>query len=359
MQLPALEIVRKSLVSIGYDAAVVSHLPHIRRITGFTGSNALLFVSRRDALLLTDGRYSDQVARETQNVEYSIESGSLVESILEKSVVQGNSTVAVQGEYLVAQDFARIESFLHSHGANAVLTKDWLQAVFAAKSDGEIESIRQAQAITDRVLEQIPGLIRKGITEKELAAEIVHLHMIAGADRMSFDPIVAFGENSALPHARPTLRTLRHNEPVLIDMGCFNDGYASDMTRMIYYGRPDPKFLQIHGIVLESKRRAIDSVRAGLSCRGLDEMARSHIRSSGYEDKFVHSLGHGVGLEVHEYPSVSTRSAAHLEKGMVITIEPGIYLTGEFGVRVEDIVAVGLDGCDVLTSSPSELLVVE
>ena len=355
---PALDIVRKSLVSRGHDAAIVSHMPGIRRITGFSGSNALLLVSQRDALLLTDGRYAEQVTKQTSNLDFGIVAGSLIEGALQSSIIQEAKAVAIQGGHFSAEDFVRTESALKSRGVDIVVTKDWLQVLFAAKTSTEINLIKKAQAITDNVFDELLPTLRDGVSEKEVAAEIVYMHLRAGADRMSFDPIVAFGKNSALPHARPTKRVLRRNDAILIDMGCFVDGYASDMTRMVFFGTPSSEYSHVYDIVLEAKSRAINNVHRGVSCKDLDTMARDHISASGYGDNFIHSLGHGIGLEIHEYPAVSARSRAHLESGMVITIEPGIYIEDSFGVRIEDIVVVEDGGCEVLTRATSEMLVI-
>ncbi|NNE71563.1 MAG: M24 family metallopeptidase, partial [Rhodothermales bacterium] len=179
----------------------------------------------------------------------------------------------------------------------------------------------------------------------------------AGAARMSFDPIVAFGENAALPHGRPSTRELRQGDPILVDMGCFLNDYASDMTRMFSLGHPGADFMAVYQTVLDALNRAAEAARSGMSSSALDGLARDVIASAGLGDSFSHSLGHGVGLEIHEAPSVSYRSDALLPTGAVITLEPGVYLPGRFGIRIEDIVRLGPEGCDVITSSPRDLVV--
>ena len=196
------------------------------------------------------------------------------------------------------------------------------------------------------------------MTEQELAAEIVYQHLRRGASAMSFDPIVASGPNSALPHARPTERTLQQGDMVVIDMGCFVNGYASDMTRTISIGEPDEEARKVYNVVLQAQESALSAASAQLSNSALDNVARSFIKDSGYGAYFTHSLGHGVGLQIHEWPSISWRMDHPLSAGMVLTIEPGIYLPGKVGVRIEDMIQLTQDGCENLTGSTKELIVI-
>ncbi len=217
--------------------------------------------------------------------------------------------------------------------------------------------MRQAQRVTDDVFEHMLGFIQPGMREQEVAVEIVYQHLQRGAAKMSFEPIVASGARGALPHALPTDKRLEPGELVVLDFGCFVDGYASDMTRTIALGEPGEEARKVYDIVLDAQQQAIAQARAGMSTKELDAAARSVIEATGYGEFFTHSLGHGIGLQTHEWPRVSYQVDDLLPEGTAITIEPGVYLPGQFGVRIEDIVVLRAGGCDDLTASPKELLV--
>lgn len=216
--------------------------------------------------------------------------------------------------------------------------------------------MRRAQAVTDAVFEHLLEFIKPGMQEQEIAAEIVYQHLSRGAERMSFDPIVASGPNAALPHGRPTSKRLQQGELVLVDMGCFVDGYASDMTRTIAIGEPGDEARAVYNLVLDAQERAIESAHGGIASADLDDAARSVIAAGGYGDYFSHGLGHGVGLQIHEWPRVSYHVDYTLPVGAAVTIEPGIYLPDRIGVRIEDLIILREDGCDNLTASPKSLI---
>ncbi len=352
----ALDLVRNTLIESSADAILLSYLPHVRKVCGFSGSNGALVITSDAAVLLTDGRYTEQAADEASNVAIRIISGSLTEAIVDYLKTTTPGRLLIQGAYFSATDYFLLDASLGSD--RIVLTKDMIEPLLSPKSGVEVDRIQAAQDITDEVFSVLPGMIKAGMSEKDLAAIITNGHLVAGADKMSFDPIVAFGESSSRPHARPGSRKLQKNDPILVDVGCVLDGYCSDMTRMMIVGEPSERVTEIISIVAKAKSAAIDFAGPGVVCSDLDGIARTCIASAGYGDKFVHSLGHGVGLEIHEWPSVSTRSNYRLQVGDVITLEPGIYLPGEFGVRLEDMVVITEDGCSVLTNSPTSLVTV-
>jgi Xaa-Pro aminopeptidase len=227
----------------------------------------------------------------------------------------------------------------------------------ASKDDGEIDRIRAAQSITEAVFDDIIDLIEPGMTEREVAAEIVYRHLQRGTESMSFDPIVASGPNAARPHGRPTDRTLRKGELIVIDMGGFRDGYASDMTRTIALGTPSSSARRGYDAVLSAQEAALEEAHAGMTGEELDAVAREVLEDEGLGEHFTHGLGHGIGLQVHEWPRVSRTSDAELPVGACVTIEPGVYVPEEnYGVRIEDIVVLREGGCENLTRSPKELL---
>jgi Xaa-Pro aminopeptidase len=225
-----------------------------------------------------------------------------------------------------------------------------------SKEGGEIAKIRAAQAITDEVFTYLLDFLAPGMTEKDVAAEIVYQHLKRGASTMSFDPIVAGGPNGSLPHARPSSRPLAEGELVVIDMGCFLDGYASDMTRTVALGDPGDEARRGYEVVLRAQEKAIAAAHAGMTGKELDAVARAVIDEAGLGDYFSHGLGHGLGLQIHEWPRLSYHVEHDLPPGACVTVEPGVYVPEQYGVRIEDILALTPDGCENLTNSPKHLI---
>ena len=215
--------------------------------------------------------------------------------------------------------------------------------------------MEKAQHISDQVFDHILNVMQPGVEEHEIAAEIDHHHRVLGAQGMSFDTIVAYGPNSARPHARPGRCPLRNGDCVILDFGCVWEGMVSDMTRTICVGPPPDLMLKVYNTVREAQQYAIDAVRSGVSAKAVDHAARNCIAKAGFRGQFAHSTGHGLGFEVHEWPRVSEKSKDHLPAGCAVTIEPGIYLDDQFGVRIEDAVWVGQDGASRLSSASREL----
>ena len=235
---------------------------------------------------------------------------------------------------------------------------DVIEQIAAVKDASEIASIRKAVAITDRTFSDILPMIKPGVREIDLAAEISYLQRKHGAEKDAFDTIVASGTRSALPHGHASAKKIARGELLTLDFGCVVDGYHSDMTRTVGVGRLSGETKKMYALVLDAQRAAVDAARAGLRTAELDAVARGIIRRGGHDKHFRHSLGHGIGLQIHEAPRISVQSRALLAAGNVITIDPGVYLPGLGGVRIEDDVVIGADGCTVLNRSPKELLIV-
>jgi Xaa-Pro aminopeptidase len=231
----------------------------------------------------------------------------------------------------------------------------WLEAHRMLKSEAEIELIRRSVATNSKAFELAARRVRPGMREQDLAAEIDHQMRLLGAEKPSFETIVAAGERSALPHAHPTAAVLKPRQLVLIDMGAFQDGYASDMTRMLFLGAPTARVKRLYRAVLEAQLAAIDAVRPGVTTSRVDRAARSVLKAYKLERAFVHSTGHGLGLEIHELPRIGKKDKTPLAAGMAITIEPGVYLDGVGGIRIEDTVVVTPSGCEILTPTPKDL----
>ena len=340
-----------------FDACLLTFAPNIRWLTGFTGSNGLVLLTLDAVHLVTDGRYREQARHETpEEVTVHISTNGLFSSVSDKGLLRDTETVLVQGDHVTVQEFRRLKE--RFDGVDFEPRSQVLDAMIAVKSPSEVDAIRTAQQLTDEVFSGISDIVRPGRSEREIAADLVHAHLKGGASSMSFDPIVASGPNSALPHARPTSRGITPGDVVVIDMGGFVDGYASDMTRTVVVGQPSRRVEEVYRAVLAAQQAALEAARGGIKSNELDAAARSVLEEHGLSDHFSHGLGHGLGLQIHEWPRVSKHSEDPLPVGTVITIEPGVYLEGEFGIRVEDIVVLQEEGCLNLTRSPKDLMTI-
>lgn len=338
------------------DALLLTALPDIRWACGFTGSNGLL-IARDDRLVfLSDGRYTEQARREVTNAEVHTPGYNLWAYVESEGLLDGIDSVLVQADQVTVKTLhgwrERFSNIAWEEGSG-LLTEHR-----GAKSDAEVAKLRAAQQVTDTVFAELCDWIEPGITEREIGAEIVYRHLRHGADTMSFDPIVASGPNGALPHARPSDRALQEGDLVVIDMGCFLNGYASDMTRTIAIGDPGEEARSVYHTVLEAQEAALQAARSGITGTDVDTVARDVIAAAGYGDYFGHGLGHGVGLEIHEWPRLSYHVSHDLPTGAAVTVEPGIYLPDKFGVRIEDIIVLHPDGHENLTQSPKSLQII-
>lgn len=351
-----IDLIRKKLHNLHADAILVTFMPDIRWATGFTGSNGLLIVLPERSHFVTDGRYKVQAQREVVNAEVHISGDGLIKHVDQEKLLGDAITVLYQGDKVTVADLEAWRGQLPAVKWQSVT--ELLSREVATKSPEEVTTIRNAQAITDDVFNYIHGFIKPGMREKEVAAEIVYQHLCRGAERMSFDPIVASGPRSALPHGRPTDRRIRQDEILLIDMGCVLNGYASDMTRTLAIGDPGDEARAVYNLVLEAQNRAIEAAHGGMASAELDRVARGVIEAGGYGTYFSHGLGHGIGLQTHEWPRVSYHVEYDLPVGAAVTIEPGVYLPDQFGVRIEDIIVLREAGSDNLSASPKEWTVI-
>ncbi len=341
------------------NAFLITALPNVRYLSGFTGSNGAVLLTADRSLLFTDPRYQTQAPQES-DCEVKIAKGPLFKEVASwikrlrvRSLAFEQNRISFE-EYRQVQEQARGVRLLPIVGA--------IETLRMVKSDEEIATIRAAVQLNSAALEYALKRFKPSMTEIDLAAEIEYRMRRLGADGSAFETIVASGVRSALPHARPTDRVIQRDELLLIDMGANVAGYASDMTRTHAVGKLDAKKRRIYRAVLESQLAAIDAVKPGVSCASVDRAARDRLRSFGTRtenlDKlFIHSTGHGLGLEIHERPRVGRKETTKLQAGMVITIEPGVYEEGLGGVRIEDTVVVTARGCEILTPTRKELVV--
>jgi len=353
-------LLRRRLNSAGVSGLLVTHLPDVRYLCGFTGSNATLAVTRRSARLFTDGRYRTQAAEEVKVAKVEIVTGAAAVAAVQWLSAQpgtknagfdpGRTTVAELGRWKAELASGLRRKFL------VPLEESIVETLRQAKDEDELALMREAALVGCRLFDHILSFLRPGLREIDVAAELEHRARVLGAEGMSFETIVASGPRSAMPHGRATDARLPRRGFLTLDFGVILNGYCSDMTRTIHFGAPKPKERTAYETVLEAQQAAVAAVAAGASCGDVDEAARSILRNAGWADAFSHSTGHGVGLEIHEPPRVGTGQNTRLLPGMVVTIEPGMYLQGEFGIRIEDMVAVTRTGCEVLTPSPKALI---
>ena len=348
--------VRAFLRDDGPDAFLLTAAPDIRWATGFSGSAGVLLVTDSRSTLITDGRYRGQADLEVDVADVEIHTGSAIKHLAESSLLKGIDSIGIDSAQVTVAFFEELESSFR--GRSIRPTPSPFRRQIASKDSGEIETLRRAQAITDAVFEELLGILRPGISEIEVAAEIVFRHLDKGAAEMSFPPTVASGENGALPHARPTERLLQQGDLVVLDLGCFLDGYASDMTRTVALGKPPDHAVKAYDVVVSAHSEAQRSARSGMLAGDLDSIGRTVIESAGYGEAFSHGLGHGLGLRLHEWPRVGRNCNYPLPENTVITIEPGIYLPGSFGIRIENAVLLTASGADPLPASDTSLIVI-
>ncbi len=344
----------------GLSGLLVTHLPDLRYLSGFTGSSAALAVTRRAARLFTDGRYKAQAAEEVQAAKVEIVPTSPATSAVQWLAAQPGVTFAgFDPARTSVAELARLRSSLPSKLRRTFLSElaaPLVEQLRLLKDDDELALMSEAALLGCSLFEHILGVIRPGITETEVAAELEYQARQRGAEGMSFETIVASGVRSALPHGRATSTQIPRRGFLTLDFGIIHNGYCSDMTRTVFLGKPQREERKAYEAVLEAQETAVAAVSAGISCGEVDEAARSVLRKAGMADAFSHSTGHGVGLEIHEAPRVGAEQKTRLQPGMIVTIEPGVYWPGKFGIRIEDMVAVTRNGGRVLTPAPKALI---
>jgi Xaa-Pro aminopeptidase len=353
------ERLQELLPDAGVDVLLVSDLVNVRYLTGYTGSAGLALVGPRTRTFITDFRYVEQAAEEVHpSFERRRAPRDLVEAIGDALPSDGRLRLGFEDAHTSVRDHDRLIGLL-SGRADLVPVTGLVERLRAVKEPEEVECIRAATALADAAFEWLinDGLI--GRTERELAIALEHNMRQRGADRASFETIVAAGPHGALPHAQPREVEIKRGDMVVIDWGAELDGYCSDCTRTVAAGEPGQQARSIYELVLEAQCAGLAAVKSGVGGRDVDGIARAVIDAAGHGLHFGHGLGHGVGLAVHEGPRLSQRSTDTLAPGNVVTVEPGVYVPGQFGVRIEDLVVATDNGCEVLTSVPKQLTVTD
>jgi Xaa-Pro aminopeptidase len=349
---------RKSIVEKGLDALLLSQAENLRYLSGFTGSSGWLLISGQNAILATDFRYVEQAKGESPDFEIIQTKQELRDWLPGLVSDLGWHKLGFEANFISYEGYHKLSEAINTKQANVELipATDIVEQLRSIKEPEELGFIIKAAALVDITFEQAKAIIHPGITEKEAAWEIEKILRQEGSEGLPFEIIVASGPNSALPHARPTEKIICSDEPVLIDMGARINGYCSDFSRTLFWGRADKPFREIYNIVLKAQVTAIEGIKSGMVAAQAYRVARSVIEQAGYGDAFGHGLGHGIGLAVHELPALGPTSSDSLADGMVFTVEPGIYLGGQGGVRIEDMVVLENGKAKMLTRAKKDLL---
>lgn len=343
----------KAIEPLDADGLLLSGRVNIRYLSGFSGSDGALLLSGKENVLLCDSRYTLQAASETAGLAVS-EYKQKLAGIAAAIKTCGLKRVAFDAEQVSVAFFNLLAKALPD--VELIPLDDQLDQLRAVKSPAEVDAVAHAAALASAAFEELLPLILPGVTEKELALKLEILMREKGADDKAFDFIVASGPRGALPHGRPTDRRLSAGEMVTIDFGACCNGYHSDETVTLSLGDPGSRMLELYEVVKNAHDLALSGVQPGIECRALDAIARDYIESVGFGEFFGHGLGHGVGLEIHEKPAISSRSSQVLAEGMLFTVEPGIYIPGLGGVRIEDLVEVTGDGFRLLSKVSKRLI---
>jgi Xaa-Pro aminopeptidase len=355
---------QERLSSERLDVLLITHLPNVRYLCGFTGSAGALLVTESKCVFFSDGRYAEQARAEVQGARIVIHSKAPLMAAAEWLAANRKGPgataryrVGIEGEHLTVAARSRLAVALPSNfrlqEASALVEQARM-----VKDAEEIERIRAAVILGASLFDVALAAIRPGVRESEVAAEMEYAARKAGAPEMSFATIIASGERSALPHGRASEAAIPAQGFVVCDFGVILAGYCSDMTRTVYVGRPTREARQVYQAVRDAQQAAVAAVKPGVSVTEIDRVARKLLVTKGLRKHFTHSTGHGVGLEIHEAPRVAAGQAELLRPGMVITVEPGVYISGKWGVRIEDMLVVTERGCEVLTPTSKELMVV-
>ncbi|MCI0492905.1 MAG: Xaa-Pro peptidase family protein [Planctomycetes bacterium] len=345
----------KLIEQAGADALLVTNFTNVTYLTGFTGDDSYLLASADAHVLVSDGRYTTQLEEECPGLKLEIrEPGKkmlpVVARIVERAKIKRLGLEGASATLSLKESLTEILPNVE------LLTTDGLvERLRLVKDKGEIEATRVACQQARRAYEVVRATITPDMTELDVAAELEYRARRFGAKALSFPPIVAVGQRAALPHARPTQRRIGDDDFMLVDWGANSGQYMSDLTRVLVTGRISPKLRKIYGVVLKAQLAAIDAVGLGKTCEQVDRVARNIISRAGMGDAFGHGLGHGIGLEIHEAPRLAVGQKTRLQPGMIVTVEPGVYLPGWGGVRIEDDVLVTRTGCEVLSDVPKQL----
>ncbi|MFB5195504.1 M24 family metallopeptidase [Neobacillus sp. KR4-4] len=349
-----IEKLRSNFSTHGIDGILITSPFNRRYISNFTGTAGVVLISADKAQFLTDFRYIEQAAKQCQGFEIIKTTGSIPEEVAVQAKKLGIQKLGFEADFLTFSSFKLYDKELE---AELVPISGVIEKLRLIKTDSELKILKVAADIADAAFKHILDFIRPGKTELEVSNELEFFMRRAGATSSSFDTIVASGHRSALPHGVASDKVIEAGDIVTMDYGCYYNGYVSDITRTVAVGEPDAKLKEIYDIVLEAQLRGMAGIKPGLTGKEADAITRDYITEKGYGEYFGHSTGHGIGLEIHEGPGLSMKSDVVLEPGMVVTCEPGIYIPGLGGVRIEDDTLITKDHNEALTHSTKELII--
>ena len=352
---------REHLATTRFDALLITHLPNIRYLCGFTGSAGMLMVDDSQIVFFTDVRYDTQSHEEVKGAKVVVASKPILQALADwlgkRSRRAQPWVIGLESDHFTIAEKKRL-SKLRPSGTTLKDAPSAVERLRMIKDEEELDQIRSAVNLGAKLFDRALEVIRPRVKESEVAAEMEFAARKAGASEMSFPTIIASGARSALPHGRASGQPIAPDAFVVCDFGVILSGYCSDQTRTVWVGRASDEARQAYNAVKEAQQAAIEAVRPGITVGEVDEAARKVLRKAGLGSNFTHSTGHGVGLEIHEAPRVAAGQKEILKPGMVITIEPGVYFPGRWGIRIEDMVAVNAVGCEVLTPTSKEFLAV-
>lgn len=349
-----IKYIREKMDELKIDAYFIYYLPNVSYLTGFRGSSGFVIITKNNSYFITDFRYEEEAKKEIKEGFKILIHRGLTETLKKAKFMKYIKKIGFEKEWMPYGVYKNFEKELNK---KFVPCEDIIRKIRVYKSDIEIGKIKKAQRINEKIFEEIINIIKPDkMKEIDLVAEIEYKIKKNGGE-IPFSPIVAIGSNSALPHAKPGQRIIKNNKPLKIDMGVKYNGFCSDMTRTIWIGKkPEEEFIKIYQIVLDAQNKAIESIKIGIEAKEVDGVARKYIEDKGYGKFFGHGLGHGIGIEVHEPPALSPLSKDKIEEGMVFTIEPGVYLPGRFGVRIEDMVYIKNGEKFIITKTTKNLI---
>ena len=336
------------------DAYLVTSPANLRYLTNFTGTAGLALITLEKAFFITDFRYTEQASEQVQGMTIIQQQGNIVDEIIKLMESEGINVLGFEDASMTYAEYSIFEEVIDAELAPA---SGMIEKLREQKDDGEIAIIEKACAIADESFEHVLKMIRPGMTEIEVANQLDFFMRSLGATGTSFDTIVASGVRSALPHGVASEKMIEQGDLITLDFGCVYQGYVSDITRTFAIGDPGQQLKEIYQIVLEAQLKVIEVAQAGVTGAQLDGVARDFITEAGYGEAFGHSTGHGIGMEIHEGPNISRSNDTPLNVGNIITDEPGIYLAGLGGVRIEDDLVILAEGNRILTRSPKELII--
>ncbi len=348
------DILKTRLAKDNLDGMLITHLPNVRYICGFSGSAGSCLVTQSGNYFFSDGRYTEQARQEVKGCEIHIGTHNHFETAKNNGIIPNGMSLAFEKDRVAVSQYETMQNLFPDTSWEGISMI--VENIAAVKDDMELEALRTAVEITDKAYDQILPMLKPGTTEKQVATSLSSFYMEHG-DGEAYPAIVAGGPNGALPHAQPSDRSFEKGDFIVIDAAAKYAGYHADMTRPPVVEEATDRHRDIYAIVKESQQRGLDAAKAGVSCKDVDSACRDYIEDQGFGEYFIHGTGHGIGLEIHTWPRFSQLSEEVLKKNNVMTIEPGIYFSGWGGIRIEDDVIIHEDNCEVMNTTTKELMI--